>query len=99
MRNFIPTLASTGTPCLYETISDQNFYNAGTGAFIAGFDTVEQALKLATLPDVTAETDATKKSLTVSLPKEAQLASTGVPAALQIAADRGWTITVQYRED
>lgn len=95
-HTFISSLDPTGVPCLYDTVSKQPFYNAGTGQFIVGFDTAEQALKLATLPDVT---DATKKSLTVSLPGEAQLASTGVPAALQVAAARGWTIITQYRED
>ena len=96
--NAIGVLDSTGIPCMYDRVTKQLIYNSGTGAFIAGFDTIEQARKLATLPDVTAETDATKKSLTVSLPWEAQLVSTGVPAALQVATDRGWTITVQYRE-
>ena len=87
-----------GVPCMYDRVSGQPFYNGGDGQFIAGFDTVEQARNLAYLPDVTAETDAAKKSLTVSLPWEAQLVITGVPAALQVAADRGWTITVQYRD-
>lgn len=98
IRDFVPMLDISGTPCLYDRITKQPFYNSGTGSFIAGFDTAKQSLKLATLPDVTAETDTTKKFLTVSLPWEAQLASTGVPAALQVAAARGWTITVQYRE-
>ena len=96
--HYIPVLDAQGAPCMYDRVTEQLFPNSGTGSFIAGFDTVTQALKLATLPDVTAETNAAKKSLTVSLPWEAQLASTGVPAALQVAMDRGWTITVQYRE-
>ena len=96
--DIVPALDSSGTPCMFDTVSKQTFYNAVTGAFIVGFDTVAQARKLVTLPDVTAETDETKKSLTISLPWEAQFASTGVPAVLQVATDRGWTITVQYRE-
>ena len=95
---FVPVVDVLGVPCLYDKVSKQPFYNSGSSPFIAGFDTVEQARKLATLPVVTSETDVTKKSLTVSLPWEAQLASTGVPAALQVATDRGWTITVQYRD-
>lgn len=94
-----PCLDPSGVPCLYDSVSGQNIYNDGTGSFIAGFETAEQALKLVTLPDVTAETDETKKSLTISLPGEAQLASTGVPAAIDIATSRGWTIITQYRED
>lgn len=93
-----PCISPTGTPCMHDTVSDQNFYNSGTGAFIAGFETAEQALKLATLPDVTAETDEAKKSLTVSLPWEARFDSSGVPAAIQVATDKGWTIITQYRE-
>lgn len=98
VRTFVPVLDTSGVPCMYDKVTQQPFYNSGTGSFIAGFNTAEQSRKLATLPDVTAETDETKKSLTVSLPWEAQLVSTIVPAALQIAANRGWTITVQYRE-
>ena len=95
--NAIGVLDSTGIPCMYDRITKQLIYNSGTGAFIAGFDMVEQARKLATLPDVTAVTDETKKSLTVSLPWEAQW-DAGVQSALFIAADRGWIITVQYRD-
>lgn len=96
--DMIAALDPAGIPCMYDRVTKQPIYNSSTGAFIAGFDTVEQARKLATLPDVTAETDETKKSLTVSLPWEAQLVVTGVPAALQVASNRGWTITVQYRD-
>lgn len=96
--DFVPALSINGQPCMYDHVTNQPFYNNGTGAFIAGFDTIEQARSLAYLPDVTAETDTAKKSLIVSLPWEAQLVITYVPAALQVAADRGWTITVQYRD-
>lgn len=95
--NFIPALSPAGAPCMHDTVSGQNFYNVGSGAFIAGFATVEQARKLATLPDVTAETDETKKSLTVSLPL-ALAFDDSVQSALDIAAARGWKIIVQYRE-
>lgn len=98
VRDYTPVLDPTGIPCMYDKVSETLFYNNGTGSFIAGFDTIEQARSLAYLPDVTAETNAAKKSLTVSLPWEAQLVITYVPAALQVAADRGWTITVQYRD-
>lgn len=93
-----PVITPAGVPCMFDAANKKTFTNEGTGSFIAGFDTIEQASKLAYLPDVTAETDETKKSLTVSLPWEAQLVITGVPAALQVAADRGWIITIQYRD-
>lgn len=98
IRAFKPAIDALGMLCMYDSVTKQSFYNSGTGRLIAGFNTVEQARSLAYLPDVTSETDVTKKSLTVSLPWEAQLVTTYVPAALQVAADRGWTITVQYRD-
>lgn len=97
IQSQVPALSPTGVPCMYDSVSGQNFYNAGTGAFIAGFDTVEQIRKLATLPDVTAETDVTKKSLTVSMPLELAF-DASVKSALAVAAARGWTIIVQGRE-
>ena len=96
--NVIPTLDSSGTPCMYDTVSGQNFYNANTaeGAtpFIVGFDTTEKAaVSLSKLPRTTGGT------LTVSLPAAAQDTDTLVPEAIDIATSRGWTIITQYRED
>ena len=31
-----PVLDKNGTPCMYDNVTDQFFYNAGTGQFIAG---------------------------------------------------------------
>lgn len=36
VRNFIPALDSQGKPCMYDTVTQQSFYNQGTGEFIAG---------------------------------------------------------------
>ncbi len=36
VRDFIPVLDNNGTPCMYDKVSNQYFYNAGTGDFIAG---------------------------------------------------------------
>lgn len=33
IRNFIPCLDTNGTPCLYDTVSKQPFYNQGSGTF------------------------------------------------------------------
>ena len=33
VRNFIPCLDTNGTPCLYDTVSKQPFYNQGSGTF------------------------------------------------------------------
>ena len=32
--NLIPALDRNGTPCMYDTVSKQTFYNAGTGNFL-----------------------------------------------------------------
>ena len=34
VSNFIPALDNNGVPCLYDTVSGETFYNAGTGDFI-----------------------------------------------------------------
>lgn len=94
VRSFIPALSPAGTPCLHDTISDQNVYNVGTGAFIVGFDTTEKAaISISKLPVTTAG------ELTISLPAAAQDTASLVPEAINIATKRGWTIITQYRED
>ena len=79
---------------MYDTVSCQNFYNKGTGQFIAGFDTTEKAaMSLSKLPVTTNGT------LTVSLPAAAQDSDSLVPESIDIATNRGWTIITQYRND
>ena len=34
IMNLIPTLDRNGTPCMYDTVSKQTFYNAGQGSFL-----------------------------------------------------------------
>ena len=36
VRDFIPVLDGDGTPCMYDKVTKQFFYNQGTGEFIAG---------------------------------------------------------------
>ena len=84
----------SGAPCMHDSVSGQNFYNSGSGAFIAGFESTEKAaLGLAKLPVVEAG------ELTVSLPAAAQEEASRVPAAIEVARQRGWTLITQYRED
>ncbi len=87
--NFIPCLDDKGIPCMLDTVTRQAFRNQGTGQFIIGL-TMAQALNLANLPAIGG-------SLTVSLPLEAAF-NAKVQSALDIAADKGWVITVQYHE-
>ena len=84
----------SGVPCMHDSVSGENFYNSGSGAFIAGFESTEKAaLGLAKLPVVEAG------ELTVSLPAAAQEEASRVPAAIEVARQRGWTLITQYRED
>lgn len=36
VRNLIPVLDNADTPCMYDEVSGEFFYNQGTGSFIAG---------------------------------------------------------------
>ena len=63
----------------------------GVITVLLGDKPLDEALALANLPDGGGK-------MRVSLPWEAQLIVSGVPEALQAAAAKGWTITVQYRE-
>lgn len=36
VRDFIPVIDATGTPCMYDKVENKFYYNAGTGDFIAG---------------------------------------------------------------
>lgn len=36
IHDFIPVLDPNGVACMYDTVSDEYFYNAGTGDFVAG---------------------------------------------------------------
>ena len=36
VRDFIPVLDPYGVPCMFDKVTNQYFYNAGTGDFIAG---------------------------------------------------------------
>ena len=39
IRDYIPVIDSSGVACLYDKVTNQLFYNAGTGNFIAGYKT------------------------------------------------------------
>lgn len=89
----VMAIAPTGQPCMYDKVTKRPFYKSGSGSFIVGM-TVEQARKLGKLP-----ADATTKKLTVSLPASIvdgeTVTDAAVQAALDAAAAKGWTITIQ----
>lgn len=88
-RYFIPALAPTGTPCMFDTVTRKPFYNDGTGSFIVGL-TLSQARKLGKLPSTGGE-------LTISLPSNWQ-EDEGVITALATAEGNGWVLTYQTYE-
>lgn len=54
--NYLPCLDASGKPCMFDTVSKQAFYNAGTGDFIAGIDATAQIKTLLrNLPDLTGQ--------------------------------------------
>lgn len=93
VRNCEPTIDTAGGPCFRDSVSGKVFPNIGSAAYIVGFESTEKAaLGLAKLPVVEAG------ELTVSLPAAAQEEATRVPAAIEVARQRGWTIITQYRD-
>ena len=36
VRDFQPVLDENGVACLYDAVTDELFYNAGSGSFVAG---------------------------------------------------------------
>ena len=84
--HYVAAISPNGAPCMYDKVSKQPFYNAGSGQFIVGLNT-KQALKLSKLP-------AGGGSLTISLPTGYE-SDAGVVSALETARATGWTLTVQ----
>ena len=87
-----PALDPSGTPCMYDKMTNQTIYNDGSGQFVIGL-TMHQAINLDKLPNSGGE-------LTVSLSREAQLVqhNAEVETALETARLNGWLIGVQYHE-
>jgi hypothetical protein len=81
----LPALDSNGVPCMFDKVSNQPFYNSGTGSFIVGM-TLKQARKLGKLP-------AGGGTLKVSLPSN-YLEEEGVTNAIAAANAKGWNIEV-----
>lgn len=56
-HHVIPALDKTGRPCMYDLVTKQAFYNAGSLEFAAGVETLSQMQKLLDcLPDLTGQT-------------------------------------------
>lgn len=89
-RHVIPALAKTGRPCMYDLVSKQTFYNAGTLEFIAGVDTLAQLYSLlAKLPDLTGQE---QKTLTIRL--DASLQTDELRAMIDERGEaKNWEIT------
>lgn len=87
--SYIPAVDENGVPCMFDKVSEQPFYNSGTGSFIVGM-TLAQARKLSKLPK-------SGGTLTVSLPSN-YAEDEGVVNALAKAQENGWVITIQTYE-
>lgn len=88
IRNLIPSLDAAGTPCMFDLVTKQTFYNSGPGQFIVGF-TLPQARKLGKLP--------ARTKLSVSLPVGYD-SDAGVVAALAEAEANGCVLTIRTYE-
>lgn len=87
--HLVPALDNTGTPCMFDLVTRQPFYNTGTGSFIVGMD-MKQARKLSKLPTIGG-------TLTVSLPSN-YTEDEDVVNSLSTAQENGWVITIQTYE-
>lgn len=89
VRWLLPALNNSGVPCMYDVVSRQPFYNAGTGGFIAGVEKQEQLDQLLlNLPDRTGqETKVLVIRLTASLATDSQ-----VNYINSIAIPKNWNI-------
>lgn len=56
VRALVPAFDNTGKPCMFDTVSKQSYYNAGSGYFIVGIDATAQIKTLLrNLPDLTGQ--------------------------------------------
>lgn len=87
----VPCLKN-GVPCFYNLITGVDYFADGEVAPVVGL-TVEQARKLGSLPSGGG-------ALTVGIPglfvdPDGQVTDSGIVAALEVARNNGWTITIQ----
>lgn len=89
IADFVPALDTNGTPCMFDLVTRQPFYNQGPGAFVAGVENQPQLHKLLrSLPDRTGQTVGT---LQVRLAAPLQTESNF--AALDAMVAKNWEIS------
>lgn len=88
--DMVPAISKDGRPCMVDKVSKQAFFNAGTGNFSIAF-TMKNMRNLRHL------TATSGGSISVSLPWDAQLIASGMPAVLNDVANKGAVLSVQYR--
>lgn len=91
-HHVIPALDKTGRPCMYDLVTKQTFYNAGSPEFIAGVETLAQ------LQTLVRNLPSTGGTLTISLPAAFET-DTAAQAAIAAAEAKGWVLTKNYRTD
>ncbi len=88
--DMVPAISKDGRPCMVDKVSKQAFFNVGTGNFSIAF-TMKNMRNLRHL------TATSGGSISVSLPWDAQLIASGMPALLNDVANKGAVLSVQYR--
>lgn len=93
--NYIPALDETGTPCMFDTVTQTPFYNVGSDVFRVGM-TVAQARQLNKLP-------AGGGTLYISLPMTvfddyANVTDEGINNAIDTAKSAGWNFIIIVHE-
>lgn len=84
-RDYIPVIDSSGTPCMYDLVTKMTLHNSGSGKFVAGLETLSNALQLKLSND--------GGTITLSLPTNDNIEY----YEQKIRANNpNWTITFQY---
>lgn len=79
--NFVPALDNTGTPCMYDKITKQSFFNSGSGDFILGVET-EYNL------------DAIIANLTTATPEYDTDGTTQIGPVIKISVPTTWNVDI-----
>lgn len=94
IQDLVPVIDTNGTPCMFDTVTKQPFYNEGTGQFRVGIATLQQVRELQ-LPDNTGNA---VRTLYVSLPQEARTDFTAQKNLSYLTDSLNWIIDIQYRD-
>lgn len=93
VRDYLPAIDPQGVPCMFDLANSTPYYNALSGTFTAGIETLDQLTALASnLPTVTDTPE-----IKLSLPGEWN-GDASANAQLSIITGKGWSTTITYRD-